>query len=284
MKEIFQRRDKIALGILVLFTAATVFSYGAYTSDIDIEANMTDKITSNDSSLYRGFNYSLKNSEKTVIESIFYIVGPRQRGETRMITDQFSLQPEEKKTVTALMQENRDFIPPGGDYMLIIKDNRTGRFDSRIMSFDNDYLSKKNPYFVETPGYTFHWTGSIYGNGNYSMNYQNKGLNASFNDCNSTCGFNYRDEYELTERVVISGRSKGVSNKSELTAVIAGEEFEIELKNNDTGIQRFEEEIDLDQKFDSKSREQISYEIDFRTREKEFHWIQINEYRFYNPE
>ncbi len=283
MREISPSRGKAGIGIAVFFLVATAALYGFFSSEIDAEIEMVDKITANDSSMYEGFTYSVENSENSSLEPVLYAVGPRQRGEVKLQTNSTVLAQGEKSNITGFLDEKRGLIPPAGDYMLIIKDRETGRFDSRIVSFDNEYLSEKNPYFVKTSGYRSHWTGSIYGNGDYNMSMVNKGLNASFRNCSNVCGFTYRDNYRLNERLVVSGKYEGLGEETELKAVVNDKEFDISLDNRN-GTQYFERKVNLTEEFGSTRSEETVYELAFRSHQKDFHWIQINQYRFYNPE
>ncbi len=284
MEKISANREKLGIGIAVFFLLATTALYGFYSSDIDADIDMTGKITSNDSSMFKGFNYSLENNEDQTLEPVFYAVGPRQRGEVRMFTNRSEVAPNSAENFTALLEEDRGMIPPAGDYILILKDKRTGRIDSRIVSFDNDYLSEKNPYFVDTYGYRFHWRGSIYGDGDYNISIEDEGLNVSFRNCESTCGLTYRDEYSLTDRLSVSGVSEGLENTSSISTVVADKEFEIGFEEGENRTQRFGREINLTRHFDSVDRDEVTYQIGFKTEEEDFHWIQFNRYRFYNPE
>ena len=274
------RRNR-ALLVTAFFLLSTVALFGLYIGDLDSRARMTDKFRADNSSVYDGFNYSLSNQENEEIKPRFYAVGPRQRGQVRMFSGEEKVRAGERAEIRAMIDERRDKIPPAGNYQLIIKDMNSGEYYSKIISM-SDYLDERNPRFIRARGFRFHWTGSIYGKGDYKLETEKKGLNASFSDCSSGCGFNYRDDYETTEMIRVRGEAYLKGNENSLYVSIDDKRLDVPLDNS-TGYQRFSREVNISRDLDLNQRGEVEYEIGFRTKEEEFQWVQVNEYMFYEP-
>ena len=190
-------RRKSAAAITLFFLISAAGAFEIYGPSLNIDVETEEKLNPEDSEMFEGFNYSVENLEDRDIQPRFYLIGPRQRGQVRMFTENKSVESGETSYFEGLLDEDRELIPPGGSYILIVEDQRTGDYHTEMISFNKKQLLKKNPYFVKTPYYPFHWKGSIFGNGNYSLNFEDKGLNGSFNNCKDNCGFNYRDSYKV---------------------------------------------------------------------------------------
>lgn len=280
-------RRKTSAFLLTFFLLGVIGLYASYSPKMDINISTTGKFTEGSYGQYRTFSYNITNLEDDEIKPKFWLITPRDRGPRDTISQNISIPPGESKELNVSLARSEKSVPFGSDYQLVVKDLNSKEMISKMIRL-NDSKPEKNPYFVDSDYYPYHWRGSSYGLGYYHVNSSGYGINGSFDNCNQTggCGFVYRDDYELQNMVRISGNSYNLGPSSILTIQIK-DENNVEIPLNITGSEKFEKIIDVEKVYEEKGlnfkEENVVYSLSFETKSDSFHWLNIEEFNFYKP-
>lgn len=275
------------IAVLVLFTAifltGTSAVYLSYTPDLKVDINSVDKYRNGNSDGYTKFQVNLTNHGDQKIHPRIRVVTNVGGGPFLVRTDERTIDPGEYNIYNGSIRSTRKPVALNSDYQIIVHERGTDRFNSTLIENNIDFSVKKNPTFLKSDLYPYHWQGSSYGNGNYNTNNSGSGLNASFSECgeDSACGFTYRDDFDLKPQILFEGRGHNL-NGTELEIIIEGEDrIVIPVE---TG-REFSRKIDLREIYRERGKEfskgrDVTYQVRFRTEKQEFHWIDIQKYDF----
>lgn len=280
-------RRKAAGILLLIFILGVTGLYVSYSPSLEVEISTTGQFTEDAFGQYRSFSYNITNTGDDTIRPEFWLVTPRDRGPRDTVSENISITPGETARINVSLADGERAVPFGSEYQLVVKDLNSGKRFSKLMHAGGT-APGKNPYFVKSDYYPYHWGGSSYGLGYYNVNSSGRGINASFRNCDQTggCGFTYSDDYTLKPVIVVRGSAFNLGNSTELViAVEDGEQLEIPVNvSQDTD---FETVIELEKVYEQHGREfgdqEVVYSISFNTRRDSFHWINIEEFNFYSP-
>lgn len=280
-------RRKFTGILLLVFILGVSGLYVSYSPSLDVEISTTGQFTEGDFGQYRSFSYNITNTGEDDIRPEFWLVTPRDRGPRDTVSKNTSIAPGETARINVSLADGERAVPFGSEYQLIVKDLNSGQRFSSLMSAGGT-APGKNPYFVKSDYYPYHWGGSSYGLGYYNVNSSGRGMNASFKNCDQTggCGFTYSDDYNLKPVIVVRGSGFNLGNSTELVVKVEdGEKLEIPV--NVSQENGFETVIELKELYEKRGKEfedhEVAYSISFNTRRDSFHWINIEEFNFYSP-
>lgn len=278
-------QQRISALILIFFLLSAGGLYIGHNSSLDVEIASDENLTEEPYGTYRNFSYTLTNQEDESIRPKFWIIRPHDRGISTTHAPNISILPGETKNVDISIAEKDKSIIFGSSYQLLVKDVKSEEVFTKRISI-NKSKPDKNPYFLHSDYYPYHWSGSSYGKGHYNVNTSGYGMNATFENCNQIggCGFVYRDDYKLQPLIKIKGNSFNLDKKAELKVVIKDTE-EVGIPINISDKNRFETIIDVESVYNRRnldfSEKKVVYELKYRTHNDSFHWLRIEELNFY---
>lgn len=292
--EILNTKGRRLAILIVFFIVGITVIHTSYSSSLDVNVHQKEKFTEGSYGEYRTFRYNITNEQNSHIKSRLWIIRS-ERGPIKLYSKNISIEAGESKFINASIGERKDGVTFGDGYQLIIRDIMSGRhFQKRV---DPTYNSNKNPEFVDKKGYPFHWTGSIFGQGNYSSKIEGKGLNNSFKNCSSSkiCGFRYADDYSLKEVLTIKGSGFNLGKNTSLQLVVYDGEKTIKISVEDNlfdgksknETNNFIYETNLEKRYKSENLSfstgrEVKYQLSFESYKTGFHWIDIERFDFYN--
>jgi len=270
--------------ITAIFLTGTSLAYIGHSPSLEVDINSVEKFKNGSTDSYTRFQVNLTNHGDKNIHPRIRVITNTRSGPFLVDTDEDILEPGETRVYNGSIRSTRNPVTFSSDYQIIVHEQGTDSFNRTLIENNKDFSLEKNPSFLKSDLYPYHWAGSTYGNGNYNTDNSGNGLNASFSECgtDSACGFTYRDDFELKPQILFEGRGSNLKG-TDLELVVEDREESIVIPV-ETG-REFSSKINLREiyrergKDFSKGRE-VTYQVRFRTEKQEFHWIDIQKYDF----
>lgn len=285
-------KRNLVLVLFLLFVITSSTLYGHFNSGLELEVIENERY-GDKPGIYQTVSYNITNKEDEEVKPQFWIINERNRRPLTTKVINRSISPSENVKINLTIDNHHKDLLYGSRYQLVILDKNSGRRYSQFLG-PMRTEKRKNPYFIFSEGYPFHWTGSSFGKGDYYVDYKDNGLNGSFENCDNSggCGMTYRDEFEFRDKIILKGESYNVDNKTRLEILIADEHNNLELRVDNISkkekYSEFQYRANLKELYadleNTETPEKVKYTLKFKTRKNDFHWLKVTEFNFVNDD
>lgn len=283
-------REIIAAGIIGFFLVSTAAAYIGFSDDLDVQINSVEEYRNGSEDSYRAFEVNITNTGDRDIKPELRVISNPRSGPYFLETDETVIESGKTAVFNGSMETSRRGVLFGSTYQIVVEDTRTDDFFSESFSVEGGFNKDKNPFLINSKYYPFHWTGSAFGKGRFNANISGRGLNGSFQDCNNSlgCGFEYRDDYELREKIVLRGKGYRLDESTVLEGVVEDGDRSFKIPVNFSGsgdVEEFNETISLKDMYENRSLDfsadrEVKYTVRFQTVKDDFHWVKVEEFDF----